>query len=385
MNVPSANPNPLDLSGLHPDTVAVAAGRPHAAGHPVNTPMIPVSNYDSGAGPEYARGDGTDGWRALEDAIGALEGGKAVAFSSGMAAISALFDQLPSGAKIVIPDDCYQGTATVAADGAERLGWRVMRLPTADTDRWVQAAAGADFIWMETPSNPLLEIGNIAAVSAAAERAGAVVAVDNTVATPLLQRPLELGATYSVHSATKFIGGHSDLLAGLVVCADRKAGWDGFANLTRRRTYGGATPGTLESFLALRGLRTLSIRLERAQANAMELAERLEAHRLVTKVRYPGLASHPDHDLARETLDGPGAMLSFELVGSAISTDVRLSKLHLIHRATSLGAVETCVERRNKLAGQEHIPPTLCRLSVGIEHVDDLWADLVQAIDGLVD
>ncbi len=351
----------------------------------MNTPIVPVSNYDSGAGPEYARGDGTDTWRALEDAVGALEGGKALAFASGMAAIAAVFDTLATGAKIVLPDDCYQGTATVVAEGAERLGWRVMRLPTADTDRWVQAAAGADLLWMETPSNPLLEVADIAAVAAAAQRAGAIVAVDNTVATPLLQRPLELGATYSVHSATKFIGGHSDLLSGIVVCADRQAGWEGFAALERRRTYGGATPGALESYLALRGLRTLSIRMERAQSNAMELAKRLEDHRLVTKVRYPGLPSHPDHELARTTLDGPGALLSFELVGSAVSTDVRLSKLRLIHRATSLGAVETCVERRNKLTGQEHIPPTLCRLSVGIEHVDDLWADLVQAIDGLVE
>ncbi len=385
MNVPSTRQPSLDLTGLHPDTLAVAAGRPHRAGTPINTPMIPVSNFDSGAGPEYARGDGTDGWRALEDAVGSLEGGKAISFSSGMGAISALFDSLPPGAKIVLPDDCYQGTSTVVADGAARLGWRVIRLPTADTDRWVQAAAGADFIWMETPSNPLLEIGDIATVAVAAEKAGAAVAVDNTVATPLLQRPLELGATYSVHSATKFIGGHSDLLSGIVVCADRKPGWAGFEALTRRRTYGGATPGTLESFLALRGLRTLSIRVERAQSNALTLAERLEQHRLVKRVRYPGLVSHPDHELARTTLDGPGAVLSFELAGSAMSTDVRLSKLNLIHRATSLGAVETCIERRNKLVGQEHVPPTLCRLSVGIEHVDDLWADLVQAIDGLAD
>lgn len=369
----------------HPDTLAVTAGRPHRPGQPVNTPMIPVSNFDSGAGPEYARGDGTDGWRALEDAVGVLEGGKALAFSSGMGAISALFDTLEPGAKIVMPDDCYQGTAIVAAEGADRLGWRILRLPTAATDRWVQAASGADFMWMETPSNPLLEVGDIEAVAAAAAKSGAPVAVDNTVATPLLQRPLERGATYSVHSATKFIGGHSDLLSGIVVCADNKAGWDGHAALERRRTYGGATPGTLESFLALRGLRTLPLRMERAQQNALILAERLADHRLVTTVRYPGLESHPDHELARRSLDGPGALLSFELVGSAVSTDVRLSKLQLIHRATSLGAVESCIERRAKLTGQEHLPPTLCRLSVGVEHVEDLWSDLAQAIDGLVD
>ncbi len=370
---------------LHPETLAVWSGRPHTAGRPVNTPLIAASNFDSGAGPEYARGDGTDTWRAFEDAIGALEGGEAVSFASGLAGISALFDLLPTGARIVIPDDCYQGTAAIAAQGIARLGWNVMRLPNSDTDRWVAAVAGADFVWLETPSNPLLELGDIRTICAAAARAGVPVAVDNTVATPLLQRPLELGATCSVHSATKFIGGHSDLLSGVVVTADTPAGRAMRTALHARRTYGGATPGALESFLALRGLRTLHVRLDRAQANAMTLAERLEAHRLVTRVRYPGLASHPDHDLARATLDGPGALLSFELVGSATSTDVRLSKLRVIHRATSLGAVESCIERRAKLAGQEHLPETLCRLSVGIEHVDDLWADLVQAIDGLAD
>ncbi len=368
---------------LHADTVAVWAGRPHTAGLPVNTPIVPASNFDSGAGPEYARGDGTDGWRALEAAVGALEHGRAVSFASGMAAISAVFDQLGAGARVVIPDDCYHGTATVVADGAARLGWSVTRLPPAETEDWVRAAADADLVWLETPSNPLLELSDLDPIIAAATSAGVPVAVDNTVATPLLQRPLERGATYSVHSATKFIGGHSDLLSGIVVCAPTEAGDRSFEAIQRRRTFGGATPGALESFLTLRGLRTLAVRLDRAQANAVELAARLEAHRLVSRVRYPGLASHPSHELARATLDGPGALLSFELVGSATSTDIRLSRLELIHRATSLGAVETCVERRAKLSGQEHLPETLCRLSVGIEHVEDLWHDLEQAINGI--
>lgn len=373
------------LTELDPETIVVTAGRPHTPGRPVNHPILPISNYDSGGGPEYARTSGTDSWLALEEAIGALEGGRAVSFSSGMAAISSVFDHLDAGSRILLPDDCYQGTATVAATGADRMGWQVMRLPTSDLDRWVRAAPGADLVWLETPSNPLLELTDIAAICAAAADHDVTVAVDNTLATPLLQRPIELGATLSIHSASKFIGGHSDLLSGIVVTSPDAAGRAWYDAVEHRRTFGGATPGALESFLALRGLRTMALRMERAQESAQILAERLEEHRLVTRVRYPGLESHPDHELARQTMDGPGAIISFELLGSAVSTDVRLSKLGLIHRATSLGAVETCIERRAKLAGQEHVPETLCRMSVGVEHVEDLWRDLVQAIDGIVD
>ncbi|MEZ5226460.1 MAG: PLP-dependent transferase [Acidimicrobiales bacterium] len=385
MNAPRRRAPALDLTGLHPDTVAVAAGRPHLAGQPVNTPMVPVSNYDSGNGPEYARGDGTDTWRALEDAVGALEGGKALAFSSGWR------PSRPSSTRSdPAPRSCCPTTAirarppwwpTVLRVSAGASSASLPPKPNAGCRR----PPGPTSSGWRRPATPCSRSATSPRCAPPPKRPAPWLRSTTPVATPLLQRPLDLGATFSVHSATKFIGGHSDLLAGIVVCADRQPGWDGFESLTRRRTYGGATPGTLESYLALRGLRTLSLRLERAQANAVELAERLDQHRLVTKVRYPGLLSHPGHDLARATLDGPGALLSFELVGSAVSTDVRLSKLQLIHRATSLGAVETCIERRAKLSGQDHLPPTLCRLSVGIEHVEDLWSDLVQAIDGLVD
>lgn len=375
----------MTTSAFHPETIAVHAGRPAEPGAPLNTPIVPASNYHLGAAPEYARHDATPTWEALEDAVGALEGGLGVAFSSGMAAISAIFDLLPRAARLVVPEDCYQGVARVISDGERRLGWKVMRLPNADTQRWVEAAPGADLVWLETPSNPLLELSDIATICAAAAKGSTPVAVDNTFATPLIQQPLSLGATFCVHSATKFIGGHSDLLAGLVICAPTNLGERALERIRERRTFGGATPGTLEAFLALRGLRTLALRLERSQYNAGVLAERLEGHRLVTRVRYPGLVSHPQHDLARQTLAGPGSIISFELVGSAVSTDVRLSRLRLIQRATSLGAVESCVERRARLDGQHHIAPTLCRLSVGVEHVEDLWADLLQAIDGIVE
>ncbi len=373
--------NADQTSSLRPETLVVSAGRPHGVGQPINTPMDPASNFVSGSGDhrEYSRQDGTDGWQAFEDAIGQLEGGEAISFASGMAAISAVLDLIPNNATILAPTDLYQGVAMVLEEGQQRLGWTVKRLAVSDTDAWLAALPTANFVWLESPTNPLLEVADIPQICAAAAAAGIPVAVDNTFATPLLQRPLTHGATFSVHSATKFIGGHSDLLSGVVVTAHGPSA----DAIRRRRTLGGATPGTLESFLALRGLRTLAIRLERSQDSALTLAERLVAHRVITKVRYPGLPNDPGHELARATMAGPGSVLSFEMTGSAIAADVRLSRLKLITPATSLGGVETTVERRAKLAGQEHIPPTLVRMSVGIEHVDDLWADLTQALDGL--
>lgn len=364
--------------GQRLETLAITAGRPQHLGDPVNTPITLASSYVSGAGPEYARGDATPTWQALEEAVGALEGGTAVAFSSGMAAVAAVLGQLPPGARVLLPENCYQGVAILAAEGEATLGWSIERLPTADTQRWLEALPGADLCWLESPSNPMLEIGDLPTICAAARSLGVPTAVDNTFATPLLQQPLAFGATYSIQSATKFIGGHSDLLCGIVITTDEQAR----AAVDRHRTYHGATPGALEAYLALRGLRTLPIRLERSQASATVLAQRLSEHRQVVKVHYPGLAADPGHALARSTLAGPGAMLSFQVRGSDTSTDIRLGRLRLITPATSLGGVESLIERRAKLVGQEHIPPTLCRLSVGCEHVEDLWADLDQALSG---
>lgn len=364
--------------GTRIETLAITAGRPDELGAPVNTPITLASNYASGAGPEYARGDSTPTWESLEAAVGAMEGGVAMAFSSGMAGIAAVLGQLPTGARLLLPDDCYQGVAILAADGAERYGWNVVRLPTAKTQAWLDALPDTDLCWLESPSNPMLEIGDLPTICAAANSLGVTTAVDNTFATPLLQQPLAFGATYSIQSATKFIGGHSDLLCGVVTACDEAAA----APVDRHRTYHGATPGALESYLALRGLRTMPVRMERAQASAMELARRLAEHRQVTRVHYPGLVDDPGHELARATLAGPGAVLSFQVKGSDTSTDVRLTRLRLITPATSLGGVESLIERRAKLVGQEHIPPTLCRLSVGCEHVEDLWDDLDHALSG---
>lgn len=366
-----------DRNTWHQDSWLVNAGRPTEAGAPLNVPLVPASNFVIGSGREYSRDDGTPTWEALEQVIGGLEGGRTVAFSSGMAAIAAVFDPLPVGSKVVLPDDCYQGVAGLVAAGAARGRWTVERLPMADTAAWIDACQSADLLWLESPSNPLLEVADLEAICAAPRKPTAVVAVDNTFATPLNQQPLDYGATVSIQSATKFIGGHSDLLAGVATTRD-----DGVLHQLRKaRELTGATPGTLESFLAVRGARTLALRLERAQASAGLLAERLAGHPRVSRVRYPGLATHPTHGTARRVLRGFGTVISFDVAGDAAAADAVCRKTELIHHATSLGAVESTMERRAAIPGQEHLPPSLLRLSVGIEHIEDLWADLEQALD----
>lgn len=366
-----------DRNTWHQDSWLVNAGRPTEAGAPLNVPLVPASNFIIGNGREYSRDDGTPTWDALEQVIGGLEGGSAVAFSSGMAAIAAVFDPLPVGSKVVLPDDCYQGVASLVAAGAARGRWTVDRLPMADTAAWVDACRSANLLWLESPSNPLLEVADLEAICAAPREPTAVVAVDNTFATPLNQQPLDYGATVSIQSATKFIGGHSDLLAGVATTRDDVV----LHQLRKARELTGATPGTLESFLAVRGARTLALRLERAQASAGLLAERLAGHPRVTLVRYPGLASHPTHATARRVLSGFGTVISFDVAGDAAAADAVCRSTELIHHATSLGAVESTMERRAAIPGQEHLPPSLLRLSVGIEHIDDLWADLKKALD----
>jgi cystathionine gamma-synthase len=367
---------------LHVETRLTALGRgAHEQGQPLNVPIVPASNFraapNGATGREYSRDDGTPGWDALEELIGDLEGGPAVCFSSGMGAIAAVLELLPVGSRVVAPRDSYTGLRGLLEDGAAAGGrWRPRTVDMTDADELAAAVAEADLVWLETPSNPLLEVVDIAAVTAAAAASGALVVVDNTFATPLLQNPLVLGADFVVHSATKFIGGHSDLLLGAVVCRrpeDR-------ARLVRRREVAGATPGSLEAFLALRGARTLAVRLRQAQATAGELARRLAAHPAVTRVRYPGLPGDPHHQLAARQMRGFGAVLGFE-VADVATADAISAAVRVVTHATSLGGVESTIERRAKLPGQGHVPAALLRLSVGCEHVDDLWADLAAALD----
>jgi cystathionine gamma-synthase len=245
-----------------------------------------------------------------------------------------------------------------------------------DTDGWIDFADRADLLWLESPSNPLLKVADLAAICSAPRKPGALLAVDNTFATPLNQQPLKLGADISMHSATKFIGGHSDLLAGMLVVRDEAL----LSRLRKSRTLGGATPGTLEAWLAARGARTLALRFERAQESAALLAAWLAGNEQVEVVRYPGLESNPGYSLAARQLGGFGSMISFDVVGGAERADGVCRAVRLIRHASSLGAVETTMERRAANAGQEHLPPGLIRLSVGIEAVDDLKADLEQAL-----
>lgn len=358
------------------ETWVVSAGRGHLPGSPLNVPPIPASNFVLGDSRAYSRDDGTPGWESLEEIVGGLEGGSAVAFASGMAGIAAVFDQLPVGSIVAIPDDCYQGVAGLAEAGVRRGRWTVHRVAVPDTQRWVELCGVADLIWLESPSNPLLTVGDVDTICAARRKPGALLAVDSTFATPLNQRPLELGADIAVQSVTKFIGGHSDLLGGVVTVLDS----DLLQALRRSRELTGATPGALETFLAVRGVRTLALRVERAQQTAMTLAERLASHPAVLCTRYPGLPSHPTHESARRQLQGFGTIISFDVQGDSQAADTVCSKLQLIQHATSLGAVESTIERRACIPGQEHLPPSLLRLSVGIEAAEDLWADLERAL-----
>ncbi len=345
---------------LHQATIAVAAGRPSGEEQPLNHPIVLASNF-RGAEGVYGRTHGTATWEGLEEAVGALEGGRCTAFATGMAAAAATLSALAPRV-LVLPTGCYLGVRNLVADLASRGALEVRGVDIADTAEVVAALDGADAVWVETPTNPELHVADVAAIAAAATQRGAVVVVDSTFATPVCAQPLADGATVVMHSGTKFIGGHSDLMIGLAVTGDEEV----HERLRHARLVHGATPGALEAFLALRGVRTLPLRMERAQANAAELAARLRAHPAVTDVRYPGW----------------GAMVSFVLAGGADAADEACRRVELIVPATSLGGVETTMERRQKYAGDAHVPPGLVRMSVGIEAVDDLWADLGSALSG---
>ena len=360
---------------LDPRSWVVTAGRGDAPGDPLNVPLVPASNFVLGGDAGYARDGGTPTWHALETLIGGLEGGRTVTFSSGMAAVAAVFDLLPAGAAVVIPDDCYQGVAGLAADAASRGRLTVERLQLTETDAWIDATRHADLVWLESPSNPLLQLADVAAIGTAHRRPGTILVVDNTFATPLNQQPLAVGADISMLSATKHLGGHSDLLTGALTTADD----DLYRALLRSRTLTGATPGSLEAYLAIRGARTLAIRLDAAQRNAQAIAEFLAGHPAVVTVTYPGLPEHPQHGLAAAQLDGFGTIVTFDL-GTAAAAQEVCGATKLVRNATSLGAVESTMERRAAIPGQEHLPPGLIRLSVGIEATTDLIADLAQAL-----
>ena len=349
---------------LHPDTLAIIAGRPaHEPDQPMSVPVHLTSTYVAGGELEYGR-YGNPSWTAFEDTLGALEGGRCVSFASGMAAIAAVLDLVEPGGTIVAPRHSYTGTVAALQEREEHGRARAVFVDITDTAAVAEACADAAMVWFESPTNPALEVADIPAIVRAAHEHGALVAVDNTFATPLLQRPLELGVDVVVHSATKYISGHSDVLMGAVVTASDELA----AAVVQRRSLYGAIPGPLEAFLALRGLRTLPVRLERAQATAQELVRRLDGHPALEEVRYPGF----------------GAIVSIVVRGGAEGADALVGRTRLWVHATSLGGVESTFERRRRWPlEQPTIPEGLVRLSVGLEHVDDLHRDLVGALDSL--
>ena len=349
---------------LKPSTIAVTAGRPpHDADQPLNVPITMAATYVAGGDLEYGR-YGNPTWEAFEEVLGKLEGGRCISFASGLAAVATVLDLVGQGAKVVAPRNSYNGTIMQLADLEARGRIRTALVDITDTEAVVAACDDAALVWLESPTNPALEIADIAVIAEAAREAGAYVVVDNTFATPLLQQPLQLGADLVVHSATKYLAGHSDALMGAVVTADDEL----YGVLKGRRDLMGAIPGTLESWLALRGLRTLHLRVERAQANAQELTRRLAGHPAIGEVRYPGF----------------GAIVSVVLAQGALAADLLTHKTKLWVHATSLGGVESTFERRRRWKSEPAtIPDALVRMSVGIEDVDDLWHDLTTALDDL--
>jgi cystathionine gamma-synthase len=246
-----------------------------------------------------------------------------------------------------------------------------------DTDAAAQAIPGADLLWIEVPQNPLMMLADVPALTARAEAAGVPVAVDATLASPILLRPLEHGATWTIHSATKYLGGHADLLLGVVVAKDRASA----EPLDHHRHLHGATPGALETYLTLRGIRTLPLRIQRAQENALELATRLAAHPEIERVRYCGLPDDPGYERMRAFMAGPGGVLAFEPAGGADRADALCHATELFTHATSFGGVESTLERRKRWSEEsDEVPESLIRVNVGCEHLDDLWHDLEHAL-----
>lgn len=378
---------------LSPATLAVASGRPpRVQGGPVNPPIVLSSTYVSqGAVPAgelfYARA-GTETWHPFEEALAALEGSAhpALVFGSGMAAIAAAMSLVPAGGRIVLPRHAYNVASSYAEDLGRRSQVTVTAVDIADTDAVLAAVHGqeghgglgpASMLWVESPTNPMLEVADVPALVAGAHEAGALVAVDNTFATPLGQRPLAWGADVVVHSVTKYLSGHSDVVLGAAVTDSAEL----HARLHAYRTLHGAIAGPSEVWLALRGLRTLALRVERSQANAAELARRLSEHPAVAAVRHPSLPGDEGHARAAAQMRGFGSILGVRPLGGAAAADAVVAAVRLWVPATSLGGVESSLERRRRFPGEPaSVPDDLLRLSVGIEDVDDLWSDLDQAL-----
>lgn len=364
---------------MHDATRVVHAGVPAARqGDPFRPGPTFASAFHAAGDPAtaeftYGRFDNPT-WRLFEEAVGELEGGPTVVYASGMAAVAAVLGSvLRPGDVVAMPSDSYYTSRVLAEGYFAEMGVEVRLAPTRGGEQ-ARLLGGARLLWLESPSNPGLEVCDLATLAAEAKRAGALVAVDNTTATPLGQRPLALGADFSVASDAKALTGHSDLMLGHVACADsawaeRLRGW---------RTRLGAIPGPMEVWLAHRSLATLDVRLERMSANARAIAELLRDRPEVRRVRYPGLPDDPAHEVAARQMSRFGHVVSFELADRG-AAERFLSGSGLIVEATSFGGVHTTAERRARWGGDD-VPEGFIRLSAGLEHRDDLLRDLAQAL-----
>ena len=349
---------------LHPETSAITAGRPEVAPDAsLNPPIIFSSTYHAGGPVGYGR-YGNESWSALEAAISELEGGQTLSFSSGMAAISAVFSILPIGAPVVASNQGYSGTMGLLNQHHASGRLEVRFVDITKTEEVIAAMKGAALLWLESPTNPCLDIADLPALITAAKKQTIGVGVDNTFATPLVQRPLSMGADIVMHSVTKFLAGHSDVVLGSLSIADPAL----YKRLEESRRFNGSIPGPFEAWLALRGIRTFPVRFRAAEKNAQQLVTHLESHAKITKVRYPGF----------------GAVISFEIDGTAEQAEKVCESSRLIAHATSLGGVESLWERRRRWALESpSVPEQLIRLSVGCEHVEDIWQDIEQALAAL--
>ena len=349
---------------IHPETSAITAGRPEVAPDAsLNPPIVFSSTYHAGGPVGYGR-YGNESWSALEAAISELEGGQTLSFSSGMAAISAVFSILPIGAPVVASNQGYSGTMSLLNQHHASGRLEVRFVDITNTEEVVAAIKGAALLWLESPTNPCLDVADLPALIAAAKKQTIGVGVDNTFATPMVQTPLSMGADIVMHSVTKFLAGHSDVVLGSLSISDSAL----FKRLEESRRLNGSIPGPFEAWLALRGIRTFPVRFRAAETNAKTLVTRLQQHAKVTKVRYPGF----------------GAVISFEIDGNAENAEKVCESSRLITHATSLGGVESLWERRRRWAAESpSVPEQLIRLSVGCEHVDDIWQDIEQALASL--
>ena len=360
-----------------PETIAITAGRPEVGPDSLlNQPISLNSTFVAGGAIGYGR-YGNETWTALEVAIAALEGGKTLTYSSGMAAVTAVFSTLPVGAKVVASNQGYSGVMTLLGNlsAAKKLNPKFVSI--ADTAEVIAALDGADLLWIESPTNPSLDVADMPTLIKEAKSRGITVAVDNTFATALTQQPLLMGADIVMNSVTKYLAGHSDVVLGSLSTDNTEL----FKAVEDARKFNGSIPGPFEAWLALRGIRTFPLRFQRASENALEIAKRLSAHPLVTRVRYPGLPTDPQHAKAKAFMKGFGAIVSFEYDGDGAATDKVCESSKIVTFATSLGGVESLWERRRRWPIESaSVPESLIRLSLGCEDVDDLWADIDAAL-----